>query len=354
MGQMTQHGWADALGLETPIVQAPMAGGPTTADLVAAVSNAGGLGSLGAAYLAPDVLDETIRAIRAKTDRPFAVNLFAGGYEEAHRPVDPAPMLELMAAIHAELGLPAPPAPPLVPDPYDGQLEVILDSRPAVFSFTFGMPPAGDLVRLRAAGITVVGTATTVDEARRLAAAGVDAIVAQGGEAGGHRGTFAARFEDALIPLRELTASIVDAVDTPVIAAGALMDAADVVGVLALGAQGAALGTAFLATPESGASAAQKAAILATDGDPTLVTRAFSGRPARAMANEFTHRIHGRDDILLPYPQQNTLTRPMRTAAARAGDPRWLSMYAGTGVARARAIPAADLVRELAAGIPTR
>jgi nitronate monooxygenase len=217
-----------------------------------------------------------------------------------------------------------------------------------------GIAPAEMLAEGKRRGVPVAALVGAKEHALRQAEAGVDIVVAQGGEAGGHRGPVAARFEDALIPLRELTASIVNAVETPVIAAGALMDAADVVGVLALGAQGAALGTAFLATPESGASAAQKAAILATDGDPTLVTRAFSGRPARAMANEFTHRIHGRDDILLPYPQQNTLTRPMRTAAARAGDARWLSMYAGTGVARARAIPAADLVRELAAGIPTR
>jgi nitronate monooxygenase len=196
-----------------------------------------------------------------------------------------------------------------------------------------------------------MGTATTVDEARRLSAAGVDAIVAQGGEAGGHRGTFAGPFADALIPVRLLTEATARAVDLPVVAAGGLMDAADVTGVLGRGAVGASLGTAFLATPESGASDAQKAAILAADGDPTLITRAFSGRPARAMANDFTHLVDGRDEILLPYPLQNTLTRPMRTAAAKAGDARWLSLYAGTGVARARAVPAGELVRELATSI---
>ena len=186
--------------IETPIVQAPMAGGSTTPQLVAAVSAAGGLGSVGAAYLTAAQLDAAIRAIRALTDRPFAVNLFAGGYEDASRIVDPGPMLELLGVIHRELGLEPPTAPAPAPDPFAAQLEVVLDARPAVFSFTFGVPSDADLRRLRSAGIATVGTATTVDEARLLEAAGVDAIVAQGGEAGGHRGTSTARSRRRLSP----------------------------------------------------------------------------------------------------------------------------------------------------------
>jgi nitronate monooxygenase len=193
-----------------------------------------------------------------------------------------------------------------------------------------------------------IGTATTVREAQRLAAADVDAILAQGGEAGGHRGTFDGPFEAALIPVRRLVTDIVAVVDTPVIAAGGLMTGGDVAEVLELGAVAAALGTAFLATPESGVSRAQREAVLAAEGDPTLVTRAFSGRPARAIANEFTKLVGRLGKSILPYPRQNQLTRALRTAAAQAGDARYLSMYAGTGAARVRAVPAATLVRELA------
>src|SRR4051794_19580663 len=163
---MDRNEFLSALGLETPIVQAPMGGGPSTPALVAAVSNAGGFGSLGATYLAPAVLDETIRAVRALTDRPFAVNLFVGGYEDAGRGVDPRPLLELVGRVDAELGLEPPLEPLLTPDPFASQLEAILDAKPAVFSFTFGLPSVADLRRLRSAGIVTIGTATTVDEAR--------------------------------------------------------------------------------------------------------------------------------------------------------------------------------------------
>src|SRR4051794_37840247 len=138
-----------ALDIETPIVQAPMGGGPSTPELVAAVSNAGGLGSLGAAYLTPVQIDEAIRATRALTDRPFAVNLFAGGYEDANRHVDPRPILDLVARLHEQLGIDPPAEPVLAPDPFSAQLEAILDARPAVFSFTFGLPSADDLQRVR-------------------------------------------------------------------------------------------------------------------------------------------------------------------------------------------------------------
>lgn len=351
---MADSGFLNGLGLATPIVQAPMGGGPSTPALVAAVSNAGGLGSLGAAYIAPALLAETIAATRALTDGPIAVNLFSGGYGDAARHVDPRSMLDILAAIHRDLGLEPPAVPALAPDPFAAQLEVILDLRPAVFSFTFGIPSAADLARLRSAGIRTIGTATTVEEAQRLAAAGVDAILAQGGEAGGHRGTFAGPFEAALVPVRELVAGIVHSVGLPIIGAGGLMDGRDAAEVLALGAAGAAFGTAFLASPESGVSDAQRRAVLAAEGAATLVTRAFSGRPARALANVFTGLIGGRDDILLPYPLQNSFTRPMRVAAAAAGLPGYLSMYAGTGVWRARAVPAGELVQEIADDVAVR
>jgi nitronate monooxygenase len=335
------------LGIEYPILQGPLGGGPSTPELVAAVSNAGGLGSLGAAYLTPDQITEAIRRIRALTSRPFSVNLFSGAWETGAS-VDAAPMLEVLAEIHAALGLPPPDLPTLPPDPYPAQLEAVLDARPPIFSFTFGVPDPDAMARLKSRGIMIIGTATTADEARLLTDAGVDAIVAQGSEAGAHRGTFASPFEDAMVPTLELVRQVRARVATPVIASGGLMDGHNIASALAAGAAAVALGTAFLACPESGASGAYKRAVLAADKDTTVVTRAFSGRPARGLKNEFIARLEGKQRIILPYPAQNALTRAMRSAAAARGDAGFLSLWAGRGVARARALPAGELVRCLA------
>lgn len=332
-------------GLPYPIIQAPMAGGPTTPELVAAVSSAGGLGSLGAAYLSPDQIVEAARAIRRITDRPFNVNLFCGGYQAVSH--DLTPMLVLLAAAHARLGLPPPVAPEPGPDPFPEQLDAVLEVRPAVFSFTFGVPLRDTLDRLKARGISVWGTATTVEEARFLEAAGVDGIVAQGSEAGGHRGTFLGSFEESMVPALELLQATVAAVERPVIAAGGLMDGRDVARAIALGASAAQLGTAFLACPESGAPAAHKRALLQARSDTTVVTRAFSGRPARGLMNTFIEMLIGREADILPYPLQNLLTRPMRQAAARRGEAGFLSLWAGQGAPRCRELPAADLVAAL-------
>jgi nitronate monooxygenase len=331
-----------------PIIQAPMGGGPSTPELVAAVSNAGGLGSLGSPYLTPDQITDAIRQVRALTDKSFNVNLFAGGYE-TQRQVDPGPMLALLAEIHEGLGLPPPVLPALPPDPFADQFEAVLESRPAVFSFTFGIPNREAMARLKARGIASLGTATTVAEARMLAEAGVDAIVAQGAEAGAQRGTFAGPFEAAMLPAPELVQRIAGAVSVPVIAAGGLMDGRDIVAALALGASAAQLGTAFLPCPESGAAEAHKRAILAARQDTTVISRAFTGRPARGLANTFIARLEGKEETILPHPLQNVLTRAMRTAAAQRGDPGFLSLWAGQGVARARAMPAGELVRRLVA-----
>jgi nitronate monooxygenase len=225
----------------------------------------------------------------------------------------------------------------------------VLDERPAAFSFTFGIPPAEALRRLREAGIVVMGTATTVEEGAMLAAAGVDAIVAQGAEAGAHRGTFATPFEEATVPLRELVAGIAREVPIPIVAAGGVMDGRDVAAVLDAGASAAALGTAFLVTPESGASEAYRRALLDARADTTVITRAFSGRPARGLRNEWIERVARDEGAILPYPLQNALTRPMRSAAGERGETGFLSLWAGTGVTRARPMPAAELVRTLVA-----
>lgn len=340
------------LGIEHPIIQGPMGGGPSTPELVAAVSNAGGLGSLGAAYLTPDQIIETIQRIRSLTSRPFNVNLFAGGWNASENH-DAAPMLELLDEVHEKLGLPSPVAPAPAPDPFPAQLEAVLAARPPIFSFTFGIPDKDAMSRLKSRGILILGTATTVEEARQLELAGVDAVVAQGSEAGAHRGTFLESFESSMVPTLDLVRATASAVKLPVIATGGLMDGRDITAALNAGASAAQLGTAFLVCPESGASEVHKRAILAAKEDTTVVTRAFSGRPARGLRNAFMTNVDGRE-LILPYPLQNALTRPMRTAAAQRGLPDYLSLWAGQGVTRARALPAGDLVarliEEMAAG----
>jgi nitronate monooxygenase len=340
---MTKNPLLERLGIEIPIIQAPMAGGSDTPELAAAVSNAGGLGSLGVSYLVPDQIAESIRQVRTRTDRPFNVNLFARAPEPDPK-IDPAPMLAVLAEIHEAFGLPAPVPPVLPADPFPEQFEAVLEARPPVFSFTFGIPGREAMARLSAAGIVILGTATTVAEARLLVDAGVDAIVAQGAEAGAHRGTFAGPFEEAMIPTLDLVQGIRRVVEAPVIASGGLMDGQDVRAAIALGASAAQLGTAFLPCPESGAPESHKRAILAARADTTVITRAFSGRPSRGIANAFTAKLAGKEHTILPYPLQNTLTRAMRAAAAKRGDSGFLSLWAGKGVTRSRSLPAVKLV----------
>jgi nitronate monooxygenase len=329
------------LGIEVPIVLAPMAGGPGTPELAAAVSNAGGLGSLGAAYLRPEEIVDSIRRTRALTDRPFAVNLFAGGYP-AGAAADPAAMVDLLTGIHHALALKPPVVPVVPPDPFREQFEAVLEARPAAFSFTFGIPAADVFRRLRAREIAILGTATTAGEARLLVDAGVDAVVAQGAEAGSHRGTFAVPFEAAMVPTLDLVREIAGFAE--VIAAGGIMDGRDLAIMLANGAVAAQLGTAFLTCPESGAPPAYKGALMRALDGATVVTRAFSGRPARGLANTFTGLLAANEGAILPYPLQNFLTRPMRAAAAAQGNSEFLSLWAGQGVARTRQMPAGELV----------
>ncbi|HSU15940.1 NAD(P)H-dependent flavin oxidoreductase [Longimicrobium sp.] len=345
---MNPNAFLQSLGIRHPIVLAPMGGGPSTPELVAAVSNAGGLGILGTAYMAPGQIADAIRRIRALTDRPFGVNLFAGAWAQPAG-VDAAPMLAMLGEAHARLGIDPPVLPEVPPDPFPAQMEAVLEARPPVFTFTFGIPAPEVMARVREAGMRSWGTATTLAEARLLAEAGADAVIAQGAEAGAHRGTFAAPFEAAMVPTLELVAGIAREVRIPIVAAGGVMDGRDVAAALAAGASAAALGTAFLVTPESAASEAYRRALLDARDDTTVITRAFSGRPARGLRNEWIDRVAANEGAILPYPLQNALTRPMRTAAGQKGEPGFLSLWAGTGVPRARPMPAADLVRTLVA-----
>lgn len=340
----------DLLGIEHPIIQAPMAGGPTTPELVAAVSNAGGLGSLGAAYLRPPALREAIAAIRRLTDRPFNVNLFVP------EPAPPARAeVEAAAAalqpFHDELGL----GPVVVPESwaefFDEQLAVLIEEKVPVFSFTFGMPAPEAVASARKAGIAVLGTATTAREGTLLEDLGVSAVVAQGSEAGGHRGSFAVPYEDAMIGLMALVPRMADLLRVPVVAAGGIMDARGMLAAFALGAAGVQMGTAFLPCPESGAHPEHKRILMSAADSDMAVTRAFSGKPARGVRNRFMVEIGEGGDRIAGYPAQNALTRPLRTAAAGAGRAEFLSLWAGQAAALARPLPAGALVGKLAADV---
>lgn len=335
----------ERFNLTHPIVQAPMAGGNDTPELVAAVSNAGGIGFLGAAYLTPAQIGEAARAVRARTDRPFGINLFSP--LPAMAATEHRRAITAVAAYYTELGLPSPSVPALPGHSFADQLAAVLDSGAASFSFTFAIPPASDLAAVKRRGLFLMGTATTVEEARLLEKAGVDAVVAQGGEAGGHRGTFAGSFEAGLIGTMALVPQVVDAVAVPVVASGGVMDGRGIAAALALGAQAAQMGTAFLTCTESGLIEAYRQAILAAQAHETAITRAFSGRPARGIVNRFMTEVEA-SGAILPFPLQNGLTRPLRTAAAKQGRAEFLSLWAGQGLGLARRQSAAELVARLA------
>ena len=351
---MTAHALLQRFGIEHPILLAPMAGSGGTPELAAAVSNAGGLGAWGGAYAKPDDLAAAIRKIRQLTARPFNINLFAGGYATDHR-IDPQPMLEIVAQVHAELGLPAPSLPPLAENPFAAQLEVVLEERPPVFSFTFGIPSAAQMAALKQRDIIVIGTATTAAEARVLAQLGVDAIVAQGAEAGAHRGTFAASFEDfdganGAPHARHLCRhhSSGDCVRRH-------HGCARCSRLPESGRRcGAAWDGIFAVSRIRARRRFTSRALLAAKKDTTVITRAFSGRPARGLSNRFIAMVAGKEGAILPFRQQNDLTRPMRNAAGLKGIADLISLWAGQGVARSRAMPAADLVAALLEEVPVR
>lgn len=342
---MALHPLLRRLGLEHPIIQAPMAGGADTPALAAAVSAAGGLGSLGVAYLDAPGIAAATGAVHTRTNRAYAVNVFAP--TPPAPPVPWEPVLARLAAYHAELGLP-PPAEPAIPEPgaFDARFAAALASGAPVLSFTFGLLPPEAMAEARAAGRVLIGTATTVAEARALEDAGCDAVVAQGAEAGGHRGTFAGPFADAMIGTMALVPQMVRAVSIPVIASGGIMDGAGVAAALCLGAVAAQMGTAFLTTPEAGTSAAWRTRLAGAAESETRVTDAFSGRPARGIVNRFMAEMEGAPN--LGFPLQNTATRALRQAAASRGEAAFLSLWAGQGLTLGRMVPAADLVALLA------
>ncbi|MXV20393.1 NAD(P)H-dependent flavin oxidoreductase [Deinococcus xianganensis] len=332
--------WPELLAqLRAPVALAPMAGGVGTPALAAAVTRAGGLGSLGGAYLTPQALRAAIREVRALTDGPLLVNLFAPQPVPAVTPDAVALATAELAPFHDALNLPRPTLPERVQEDFSAQLDVVLEERPEVFSVAFGPIPPDALAALRARDILTVGTATSLSEALALHESGVDAITVQGSAAGGHRGGWQ---EDALADTLTLVREVARATPLPVLAAGGLMTAGHVRAALEAGATLAQCGTAFLLADEAGTSAPYRQAVQEGTLD-TVLTRAYSGRTARGLRTTLTDAV----THPLPFPHQNALTRPLRTAGAQAGQADVLSLWAGTGYRQAQATGAAQIVAGL-------
>lgn len=344
---MTPH--LRKLGIEAPIIQAPMAG-VATPELAAAVSNAGAMGSLGIGAVDADGARRMIRSTREKTARPFQVNVFC------HRPAtsDPereAGWLERLRPEFARFGATPPERLSEIYRSFlvdDAKLAMLIEERPAVVSFHFGLPDGERIEALRRAGIILFATATNLVEAQAAAAAGVDFVVAQGYEAGGHRGSFQPALPDDRLGTLALARLLVAKLDVPVIAAGGIMDGAAIAAVLALGAAAAQLGTAFIGCPESSADAGYRAALFSAAAEHTTMTSVISGRPARCLANCFTD--WGRDTpaaVVPDYPIAYDAGKALHAAAKAKGEHGFGAEWAGQGAPLARALPAAELVAVL-------
>ncbi|MFE5503568.1 NAD(P)H-dependent flavin oxidoreductase [Amycolatopsis japonica] len=333
--------------LRFPVIAAPMAGGPTTPELVAAVTAAGGFGFLAGGYLSADALSDRIAKTAEQTAEPFGVNLFVSGGSAAD--ADLGAHIERWRAEAERLGV-EPGEPRWDDDAYAAKLEVVLARKVPVVSFTFGTPSAEDVERLHANGSKVAVTVTSPAEADRAVAVGADALVVQGFEAGAHRGLFAdepgAEGGGAQYGVLSLLRLVAARTDLPLVATGGLVHGADIAAVLAAGAVAAQLGTAFLRADEAGTQPAHRQA-LADGGRPTAFTRAFSGRPARSLVNRAVADFSATAPSA--YPEVNNLTKPIRAAAGKAGDPEIMSLYAGQTYELAGSGPAASIVERLQA-----
>ncbi len=318
-------------GIDYPVIQGPL-GGLSSQKLTAAVSNFGGLGSFGAHGLTPEAIKEAIAEIRSLTSKPFAMNLWVSMEDEGARTSDENAFNRSLAPLTthlAALGAPHPTFKPYSPARFEDQARVLLDAKVPVFSFIFGIPPREILEECRAKSIVTVGTATTPEEGAALQEAGVDAIVASGFEAGGHRGSFLRAAENSLAGTLALVPQIVDNVDVPVIAAGGIGDVRGVVAALALGAEGAQMGTVFLACEESGASLLHRQALRGKKAGHTALTKGFTGRLARGIHNRLLQELNQEGTAILPYPLQRSLLRNLAIPAEAAGRSDLQPLWAG-------------------------
>lgn len=319
------------LGLKYPLIVAPMAGGPTTVELVAASSNAGTLGSIGAAYMAGPAIEDFTQIVRLHSARPIAINLFIPHKisEVSSGLVEKA--IQSTQIYRHELHLPRPELKPPYEEDFDQQFEATLKARPEVISFVFGLLDQAYVRAAQKEKVYLIGTATTLEEALALEESGVDAITLQGVEAGGHRGIFDANIPDPQITAFDLLERCVERIKIPLIAAGGIMNKSDIQKALKKGAQAVQMGTAFLACKESGISLPYREALLKSDVRKTQLTRAFSGRIARGIENRFLNEMIEKSESILPFPAQNKFTRDLRNTSSKIGSSDFLSLWSGSG-----------------------
>ncbi|KTD02213.1 NAD(P)H-dependent flavin oxidoreductase [Fluoribacter gormanii] len=343
---MWQTRLTEKIGLKYPIIQAPMAGGATTPELVAAVCNAGGLGSLGAGYMPPDELKDALKTIRKLTNKPFAVNLFIPERYHASAEQIRKSCTDIKQSC-LELNIEIEPVLEPYAQSFEEQINVLIQEKIPVFSYAFGLLDSKWITKFKRNRTVLIGTATTLAEARELEECDIDAIVAQGSEAGGHRGTFISKAEDGLIGLFSLIPQLVDQIDLPIIAAGGIMDGRGIAAALKLGSEGIQMGTAFLSCFESGIPEVYKRALLSQQQDNTVLTRAFSGKLARGIRNQFIDRMHVRTANILDYPIQNALTGLMRKKAKELDNIDFMSMWAGQSAPLCRSTSVKELISTL-------
>lgn len=338
----------DLLEIEHPIIQAPMAGSATP-ELASAVSNAGGLGSLGCGEMTGVELQAVADQMRASTNRPFNLNFFAYDTPRAE-PEVLARTRERLQSYYAAQGLGTPPEtlPELGPGFDDEKLARLLEIRPRVVSFHFGLPEAYATAALKDAGILLLCSATRADEARAIEAAGFDAVIAQGWEAGGHRGSHQATEPGDGVGSLALIPQVCDAVDLPVIAAGGIGDARGIAAAFALGASGVQMGTAFLSCPEAGTDEVRRAAIRDAGDFDTMVTDAYSGRSARAKRSRYADEMAAERSPVPDFPSMYSLSSPLRAASTETGSEDFSFHLYGQAAALNRLLPAAELVQQLA------
>jgi len=338
------------LKLDAPIVQGPFGSGLSAVDLVVAVSEGGGLGSFGVHHLDGAGIRAVDAQIRARTSRTFALNLWIPLGDSDDPQMTEAQWkaaVELLRPYFDELRVPLPARPVRFGPRYQEQIETLLELRPPVFSFVFGVPDAAVLDRCRSLGIATLGVATTPAEATALENAGVDMIVASGFEAGGHRASFLREPEDCLTGTMALIPQVVDTVKIPVLAAGGIVDGRGTAAVLKLGASAVQIGTAFLACQESNATPLHREKLFSTDARRTTLTRGFTGRLARSIHNEFIDALRGKEPVLAPYPVQAWLTAQLKSAALAANRADVISLWSGQGAPLLKHRHAAELLRAL-------
>lgn len=332
-GMMLKNELTERLKIKYPIIQAPMAGGITSSKLVAGVSNAGGLGMIGAGYMTPIQLREQIKEIKKLTSNSFGVNLFVPNefhvteseVKAANQFLNP---IRQQLNLHQQENFEIPNVNNVF-EKFEEHIKVVLEENVPICSFTFGIPSKEVLAELKKSNIILMGTATTVREAIENEKAGMDIVVAQGSEAGGHRGNFINSSQESLIGLISLIPQVVDNVSIPVVAAGGIMDGRGLMAAICLGAKGAQMGTAFLACMESGAHNVYKKAILNANEDQTVLTRSFSGKWARGIKNKFILEMQEHETLLPDYPVQNTLTQDIRKASSAQNNQDFMSLWCG-------------------------